>query len=219
MSMISTHQISCPSCSHTYEFKSWDTINVDLNPKMRKEAISGRIFKWECPHCGKTFTVPYVTLYHDMMRQFMIYHLPDRPADGKGLRLRGASGPYKKFDGYIYRCTYDIHDFQEKIQQLESGLNDCAIELLKRVALYNKMPEGLPAITKFRFGGVFPEQGDKQFLLFHCVSNQLKESKVVNIPFSAYEDLAKGAIADKIFEQDADFPEVSQWFLDKSLKA
>lgn len=82
---------------------------------MRKEAISGRIFKWECPHCGKTFTVPYVTLYHDMMRQFMIYHLPDRPADGKGLRLRGASGPYKKFDGYIYRCTYDIHDFQEKV--------------------------------------------------------------------------------------------------------
>ena len=102
--------------------------------------------------------------------------------------------------------------------KLESGLNDYAIELLKRVALYNKMPEGLPANTEFRFGGVFPEQGDKQLLLFHCVSDHLKEGKVMNIPFSAYEDIAKDAIADKIFEQDADFPEVSQWFLEKSLK-
>lgn len=80
------------------------------------------------------------------------------------------------------------------------------------------MPEGLPADTEFRFGGVFPEQGDNRILLFHCVSDQLKEGKVVNIPYSAYEDLTKDSMVEKIFEQDAEFPEVSQGFLDKILK-
>ena len=218
MSKISTHQIPCPSCGHTDEFTRWDSINVDLNPDMRDKAVSGQIFRWTCPHCGETFTVPYATLYHDMKRDFMVWYMPVRPSDGSGLKFRGANGPYRMGNGYRCRCTYEIHDFQEKIQQLESGLNDCAIELLKRVALYNRIPEGLPANTEFRFGGVFPEQGDNRFLLFHCVSDQMKEGKVVNIPFSAYEDLAKDSMVEKIFEQDAEFPEVSQGFLDKILK-
>jgi len=217
MSKISIHQIPCPSCGHSSEFKRWDSINVDLDPEMRKEAISGRIFKWTCPHCGETFTVPYGTLYHDMTRKLMIYYLPVRPADGKGLTIRGANGPYKKFDGYTYRCTYEIHDFQEKIQQLESGLNDCAIEIMKKAMLYRNLPEGLPVDTEFRFGGVFPEKGNNRFLLFHCVSEQLDEDKVVTLPYSAYEDIAKDSMPDKIFEQEAEFPEVSQAYLNKIL--
>ena len=114
---------------------------------------------------------------------------------------------------YRRRCTYEIHDFQEKIQQLESGLNDCAIEVLKHVALYKRMPEGLPPDTEFRFGGVVPEEGGNRVLLFHCVSPNLDKSKIVTLPYSSYEDLAKDAMIEKIFEQDADFQEVSQAFL------
>ena len=114
---------------------------------------------------------------------------------------------------YRHRCAYDIHDFQEKMQQLESGLNDCAIEVLKYIALYKRMPEGLPADTEFRFGGVVPEEGDNRFLLFHCVSPSLDESKVVTFPYSSYEEMAKDSMIEKIFKQDADFPEVSQAYL------
>ena len=100
---------------------------------------------------------------------------------------------------------------------LESGLNDCTIEVLKHVALYKRMPKGLPSDTEFRFGGVVPEDGDNRFLLFHCVSPSLDESKVVTLPYSSYEDMAKDSMIEKIFEQDADFPEISQTYLNKIL--
>ena len=80
------------------------------------------------------------------------------------------------------------------------------------------MPEGLPEDTEFRFGGVMPEKGDNRFLIFHCVSPSLDESKIVSLPFSSYEDLANDSMIEKIFEQDADFPEVSQAFLNRILK-
>ena len=215
MSKISTHQIPCPNCGHTGEFQRWDSINVDLNPDMREEAISGRIFQWTCPHCGKSFTVPYATLYHDMKRDFMVWYMPVRSKDGEDLKFRGANGPYRMGEGYRCRCTYEIHDFQEKIQQLESGLNDCVIEVMKHIALYKNLPEGLPADTEFRFGGVVPEEGDNRFLLFHCISSSLDEGKIVTVPYSVYADMANDPMMEKIFEQDAEFPEVSQGYLNK----
>ena len=218
MSKFSKHQIPCPSCGHTGEFTRWDSINVNLDPQMREEAISGRIFRWTCPHCGETFTVPYPTLYHDMKRDFMIWYMPVRPSDGDGLRFRGANGPYKQFEGYRYRSTFEIHDFQEKICQLESGLDDCAIEMMKKVMLYSKLPDGLPADTEFRFGGVFQDGESERYLLFHCVSDHLDEDRVVKLPYSTYEDMAKESMLHKLFEQDAEFPEVTQAFLKRLLK-
>ena len=218
MSKISKRPIPCPSCGYTGEFTLWESVNVDLNPNMREKVLRGELFRWTCPNCGETFTVPYGTLYHDMKRKFMVYYLPNRPKNGEGLKFRGPNGPYRMDEEYRHRCTYDIHDFQEKIQQLESGLNDCAIEVLKHIALYKRMPEGLPEDTEFRFGGVMPEKGDNRFLIFHCVSPSLDESKIVSLPFSSYEDLANDSMIEKIFEQDADFPEVSQAFLNRILK-
>lgn len=184
---------------------------------MREKVLRGELFRWTCPNCGETFTVPYATLYHDMKRKFMVYHMLNRPQNGEGLKFRGPNGPYRMGEDYRQRCTYEIHDFQEKIQQLESGLNDCTIEVLKHVALYKRMPKGLPSDTEFRFGGVVPEDGDNRFLLFHCVSSSLDESKVVTLPYSSYEDMAKDSMIEKIFEQDADFPEISQTYLNKIL--
>lgn len=64
----------------------------------------------------------------------------------------------------------------------------------------------MPAVSEFRFGGVVQKEGDNGFLLFHCVSPSLKESKVVTLPYSSYVDMAKDSMIEKIFEQDADFP-------------
>lgn len=196
----------------------WESINVDLNPEMRDKVVCGEVFRWTCPKCGETFTVPYATLYHDMKRNFMIWYMPTRPEDGKGLKLRNPVGrPYGVGDTYRYRCTYDIHDFQEKIIQMESGLNDYAIEILKNVALFKHIPKGLPADTEFRFGGVLPLAGNNRSLFFHCVSPSLDASKIVNVPYSSYEDIAKDSMLDEFFKQDADFLEVSQTFLNKIL--
>ena len=220
MSKISKHQIPCPACGHTGEFIRWDSINVDLDPDMRDKAKNGSIFTWTCPNCGKTFTVPYTTLYHDMKRQLMIYYLPYRPKDGKGFSV-SPEGKHYGFEGYTYRCTYEIEDFMEKIAELESGLDDRVIEFMKLIFTGKKRPESVPEGAVLRFGAVVPDNdGNPKTLLFHCITKERVapgKEKVMMVPYDVYEDMAKDDIAPRIFEQEAAFPEVSQAFLKQFL--
>jgi len=221
MSNNSTHQISCPSCRHTGEFKRWDSINVDLDPDMREKAKCGAIFTWTCPNCGETFTVPYATLYHDMKRNLMIYYLPTRPENGKGLSISSFKHHFSLNPEYTYRCTYEIGDFMEKIAELESGLDDRVIELLKMVITGKKHPKDLPADVELRFVAAVPDNGgEPKTLMFRCVTgkeNNSKDQKVMMVPFEVYKDLDKEPMARKMFEQEAEFPEVSQAFLRRLL--
>ena len=223
MSKISTHQISCPSCRHTGEFTRWDSINVDLDPDMREKAKCGAIFTWTCPHCGETFTVPYATLYHDMKRNLMIYYLPTRPENGKGLSISSFKHHFSHNPEYTYRCTYEIEDFMEKIAQLESGLDDRVIELLKMVVTgKNRRPADVPEDVVLRFVMVVPgNDGKPKSLMFNCATGERlspKEQKVMMVPYEIYEDLDKEPMARKMFEQEAEFPEVSQEFLRQLLR-
>ena len=221
MSKNSTHQIPCPSCGHTGEFTRWDSINVDLDPDMREKAKCGAIFTWTCPHCGETFTVPYATLYHDMKRNLMIYYLPTRPEDGKGLSISSFKHHFSLNPEYTYRCTYEIEDFMEKIAQLESGLDDRVIELLKMVMTGKNHPKDLPENAELRFVAAVPDNGgEPKTLMFRCVTgkeNNSKDQKVMMVPFEVYKDLDKEPMARKMFEQEAEFPEVSQAFLRRLL--
>ena len=219
MSKISKHQIPCPACGHTGEFTRWDSINVDLAPDMREKAKNGAIFTWTCPHCGKTFTVPYATLYHDMKRKLMIYYMPSRPKDGKGLTI-SPPGRHYGFDGYINRCTYEIEDFMEKIAELESGLDDNVIEFLKYVFSGKSRPADVPEDAVLRFVSLVHDKDDRPTtLLFRCITREKVEpgkEKVMMVPYDIYEEMEKDGIAPRAFEQEAEFPEVSQTFL-KSL--
>lgn len=217
MSEISIHQIPCPSCGHTSEFKRWDSINVDLNQEMREDAKSGAIFMWRCPHCGESFVVPYATLYHDMKRKMMVYYLPSRPEGGGGFNV-SSDRFHLKMDGeYTYRCTYEIEDFMEKIAQLKSVLDDRVIELLKLVLTGKNRPRNVPANAELRFVSVVPDNCENpQKLLFRISSGMQdtpNEQEVMMVPYEAYFDLDKEPMTRKMFEQDAEFPEVSQAYL------
>lgn len=221
MSKISSHQITCPSCGGTGSFKRWDSVNVDLNPEMKERAMNGSIFTWTCPHCGESFTVPYATLYHDMKRKLMIYYLPFRPKDGKGFNV-SPEGRHYGIDGYINRCTYEIEDFMEKIAELDAGLDDTVIEFMKIVFFGKKRPEGVPEGAILRFVTVVRDNDDNpKTLLFNCITSERVapgKEKVMMVPYDVYEDMAKDNVAPRLFEQDAEFPEVSQAYLKRFLE-
>ena len=220
MSKISKHQIPCPACGSTGEFTRWESINVDLNPAMREKAKNGSIFTWTCPHCGKTFTVPYATLYHDMKRQFMIYYMPTRPKDGKGLTV-SRPGKHYGLDGYINRCTYEIEDFMEKIVELESGLDDYVIEFLKYILSGKNRPKDLPEDAGLRFAALVSDKdGRPTSIAFNCITLKRVapgKEKVMMVPYDISEEMKKDGIAPQAFEQEAEFPEISQAFLKRFL--
>lgn len=138
MSKVRTEIIDCPACAGKGEFQIWDSVNITIHPELKEKIFSEELFIWVCPHCGAKVYVPYGFIYHDMMHRFMIFYSPDESADKYSpLDIPCEFAP----NDYIYRAVYGIVPFKEKIRQLESELNDIAIERLKYILTHFKVSE------------------------------------------------------------------------------
>jgi len=76
MTRCASYKIKCPLCSSKITVILYDTINATLSPKKRLELLKGNINVPECPVCKKTFRVGKPLLYHDMVRNFMVWYYP-----------------------------------------------------------------------------------------------------------------------------------------------
>lgn len=72
MSSFTEEKITCPNCHKESSFTIFQSVNVDLDPKLKEKVFDGSLFKWTCPECGNTYNVPYTFLYHDMTNNFMV---------------------------------------------------------------------------------------------------------------------------------------------------
>lgn len=43
MSRYHKEQIECPHCHHKGEFDLWESVNVDLDPELRRQILSDRL--------------------------------------------------------------------------------------------------------------------------------------------------------------------------------
>ncbi len=136
MSKISEKNFICPSCGHKGKFKMYESVNVSLDPKLRDEVISGKIFEWICPECSKSYNIRYDLLYHDMDNAFQIYYSPNNCS---GIN-KMVNDMLAKYPGMRKLCrTADtLNALREKIYIFEEGLNDIAIELCKVIMKYDK---------------------------------------------------------------------------------
>lgn len=223
MSSYKEHSISCPKCGAYGKFITWDSVNTDITPALKEKVLSGEIFRWTCPECGETFTVPYPLLYHDMKRKFMVYHLLERKEiqrenGEEDMMTFFASGSFKN-NGYLLRSTYSIDDFREKIAQLDSGLDDRVIEFLKYYLTHHdeskKVPDG--AILRFARAAEDMETGGL-YLLFYIVHPSLPDQPFLQVSSNAYHEIEKAGKLDAIFgNQHTDSPEISQNYMAKVL--
>ena len=218
MSSLKEHAITCPNCGAQGKFTAWDSVNVDLMPEMKEKVMSGELFRWVCPECGESFTVPYPMLYHDMTKQVMVYYLLQRgnASDSRVVNMLGKSG---LMANYTLRSAYSLDDFREKIAQLDSGLDDRVIEFLKYYLLHldesKKVPEG--AILRFARAAEDKETGGL-YLLFYIVHPSLPNQPFLQVSSNAYHEIEKAGKLDAIFgNQDTDYIEVSQYFMNARL--
>ena len=135
MSSYKVHTIKWPKCGASGKFTAWDSVNVDLMPKMKEKVLSGDLFRWTCPECRETFTIPYPMLYHDMTNKIMVYHLLQRnnPSDSNVVNLLGKTG---LMSDYTLRSCYSVDDFREKVAQLDAGIDVRIVEFLKYYILH-----------------------------------------------------------------------------------
>lgn len=198
-------KINCPECGAEGEFTLWESVNKQLSPKIAEKVRSGELFKWTCPKCGQTFTVPYPMLYHDMDKSFMVYLLTSRldPADGKLTK-------YGIFQHeYTYRSVFEIDDLREKISIFEDGLDDRAVELVKYIFTHQQRPKDIPEDTVLRYIGKIEGKG----MMLQCIHESLENHPTMVVPFEMYDGMIADGLHEKIFTQNEDFPEVTQDYL------
>lgn len=188
MSKISIKQFTCPSCGYKGEFRMYESVNVSLDPKLREEVLSGRIFDWKCPECGETTSIRYNLLYHDMDNKFQIYYSPTNCIDlNKMINDMKAKYPGMQ---ELCRTVDSLNSLKEKIYIFESGLNDIVIELLKIVIKdkeRNKIPEG----SEVRFAGLISVEKDTSHgkLLFKPILDDQPQQGLVLFDKVEYDKL------------------------------
>lgn len=159
MSKVHKEEIICPNCQAKGEFDLWDSMNVDLDPELRKKVFNEEAFIYTCPKCGHRIGVPYGTLYHDMIHRFMLFFDFFKPDDFDYEPIDIPNWP--KQDNYIYRHVTGLWRLKEKIIILEKGLNDIAIERMKYMLTHIVHPDMAEKRIELFFGNV--EYDDKQF--------------------------------------------------------
>ncbi len=123
--MSKTEKIQCPHCKNQSERTPLTAINVARTPEMRAKVQDLSCFRWRCPVCGTTMLVQDDCLYHDLENQFMVWLCAEKPAPADLAPLTE----------YTLRWTVDFNAFREKINVLERGLDDRAVEMMKYLLL------------------------------------------------------------------------------------
>ncbi|MDQ3020578.1 MAG: CpXC domain-containing protein [Bacteroidota bacterium] len=86
-------EVPCPRCNKYSMVSIYTSVNVSVNPSLKKKVFSGDINKRICPNCAYKFEIVNKLLYHDMDNQFAIWYDPD------GI---GFANNKINFDNYIF---------------------------------------------------------------------------------------------------------------------
>ena len=157
--------ITCPHCQAETDHKVLDHINIDRNPELRAKVQDLSCFRVQCPNCGETVLAAHPCLYHDMANQFMVWLWPEE-----------GEAPHAQFDplaGYTLRRVDSLNAFREKINVLECGLDDRAVEIMK-LLLFTQLNRDLDVVE----------------LLFHALDDRTGELRFVAVLSDGAEQYA-----------------------------
>lgn len=127
MTTSKTIKYICPYCKKEYAIDIYDSINVKEDPDLRDRCVSGEVFQHSCTNCHKEYLVQNDLMYSDPIHKFVIW-VSAEPIHG--FDITKISSPLDKA-GYTLRRCATVKEFTEKIQILEDGANDIAVELAK----------------------------------------------------------------------------------------
>lgn len=125
-------EFQCRYCGANIKKQGWRSINTDM-PGAAQEIMSGDLFNFTCPKCGKQDHVEYDLLYNDMKHNMWIQVLfkPDQMKDS----IRALEKTVSMMGDCQLRVVRNVYQLAEKVTALEFGRDDRIIELIKAMFL------------------------------------------------------------------------------------
>ena len=130
-SKFSYHEMICPECGYVGEMQLWDSIDGAEDSWLKELLFDKTLHVFRCPNCEFSAWVERELLYYDISSRFMIFYLPDYEGDVLELDVSEFASKVDERQ-LILRIVTDLEEFIEKIRILEDGLDDRAVELLKK---------------------------------------------------------------------------------------
>ncbi|MFP4082266.1 MAG: CpXC domain-containing protein [Candidatus Aminicenantes bacterium] len=123
MSRKVTINISCPHCGFMKATAVYTSVNVTLNPELRRELFDDRLNRFKCPDCGKIFLVEINLMYHDMERKFAVWYCPQGDVPEIEKETFGKLSQKMGMGEYLSQApsTYDWEDFKKAILKIEES--------------------------------------------------------------------------------------------------
>ena len=219
MTKFSKEQYECPYCKNMEENTMYETVNVTLNPSLREKVFSGEIFECTCTKCGKTTTILYNLLYHDMTNKFMIYFTPT-DIESINQHFNELLSRYPGLRRPLHRTVDRINALKEKVLILEAGLNDIVIEFAKVMAKYSN-DTNLPENCNLLFEGVIKskENQSKDAFILRVMLQDKPQKKMMVITREQYDYYLSIAQKESLLNMDRYCDTVNeQWILNRISK-
>ena len=168
----------CRRCGAVQEIPAYNIVNAELNPGLKEQLLEGKLFLWNCPHCGSDNLIKYPLLYHDPSRKLLLW-LTDGIPEVEAQMAHTVEAEDGLQD-YSARIVDTPGEMMEKIKIADADLDDVAMEICKYVT---KQEMGKDLDLKFfRLEGA-----DRRILLTYPENGEMQ---VVGTGFSVYEDAA-----------------------------
>ena len=88
MSKMTIHNLECPHCGNKQETKVWHSVNVKLDPELKRKLFDAQINLFSCEKCGKKTFINAPLLYHDMTQHFCVQYYPPESLDEREFFLQ-----------------------------------------------------------------------------------------------------------------------------------
>ncbi len=76
MSKMIPYELQCPHCGNKQKTMVWDSLNVTLDPSLKKKLYAAEINLLECTKCRNKTFINAPLLYHDMTQKYCVQYYP-----------------------------------------------------------------------------------------------------------------------------------------------
>jgi len=140
MSRITQDSITCPKCSRASTWPVYHSVNVQLDPMLKKEVLDQTLNHFVCPGCKYDAQIDVPVLYHDLDKGLMIQLASDEFDTSQLDAALSATGGQTReaLLAMKTRLVRSGNALVEKILLFDAGLDDYAFEWLKLTIQYQQ---------------------------------------------------------------------------------